>query len=141
MSGSVNKPHVPDKSIEEVAREVGRYDVQAYYFVGEALEWLLTRLDERRHVTGAELSEAVRDLAIERFGMLAQHVLGTWGITTTADFGRIVYALIEAGQMSKTDEDDVGDFDSVYDFQQAFGAYEIEITGGLDDQDTGDRLA
>ena len=36
------------------------------------------------------------------------------------DFGRIVFALIEAGQMQKTDEDTIEDFRNVYDFKTAF---------------------
>ena len=129
MSDANNEQETPKKSIEQVARDVGLYDVQAYYFVGEALEWLMARLDERRHVTGAELSEAVRDLAVERFGMLAQSVLTHWGITSTACFGQIVYAMIEAGQMSKTDRDDIGDFNAVYDFDEAFEVYRIPSDG------------
>lgn len=129
MSELSDEQEAPKKSIEQVAREVGLYDVQAYYFVGEALEWLMARLDERRHVTGAELSEAVRDLAVERFGMLAKQVLTQWGITSTDCFGRIVYAMIEAGQMSKTDQDDIGDFSSVYDFDEVFGIYRIPGDG------------
>lgn len=129
MSDASNESSVPEKSIEQVAREVGLYDVQAYYFVGEALEWLMANLDERRHVTGAELSRAVRDLAVERFGMLAQQVLTQWGITSTDCFGQIVYAMIEAGQMSRTDQDDIDDFNSVYDFDEAFEIY--RIPGGI----------
>lgn len=116
---------MPNKSVEQVARELGRYDVQAYYFVFEVLEWLMGRMGERRHVSGAELSRAIRDHAVECFGLLAPHVLTSWGVTCTSDYGRIVYALIEAGQMSRTDQDSIADFDAVYDFNQAFRTYEI----------------
>ena len=125
MSETNEKPEVPKKSIEQVARETGRYDVQAYYFLFETLEWLMGRLDERRHVSGAELSQAVRDLAVERFGMLAGGVMRSWGVNSTSDFGRMVYDLIEAGQMSRTEEDDIHDFDAVFDFEKAFATYEI----------------
>ena len=125
MSDTSDSPRKPSKSIEQVAREVRRYDVQAYYFVFEVLEWLMGKLDERRHVSGAELSRAIRDHAVERFGLLARNVLTSWGVTCTSDFGRIVYALIEAGQMSRTDRDSITDFDAVYDFNQAFRSYDI----------------
>ena len=133
MSEKNEKAETPEKSVEQVAREAGHYDVQAYYFVFEALEWLMTRLGERRHVSGAELAEAIRDLAVERFGMLAGSVLSSWGLTETADFGRIVYALIEAGQMSRTDDDDIRDFDDVYNFECAFKTYDIPGMVGEDD--------
>ena len=125
MPEKFDKSEAPKKSVEQVAREQGRYDVQAYYFLFEALEWLMGHLGERRHVTGPEFSKAVRDLAVERFGMLAGSVFRSWGVTETTDFGRMVYALIEAGQMNKTEEDDIHDFDRVYDFPQAFASYRI----------------
>jgi uncharacterized repeat protein (TIGR04138 family) len=36
------------------------------------------------------------------------------------DFGRIVFAMIDAGMMRKTDEDDLADFDNVFEFDEAF---------------------
>ena len=134
MSSDQEKSDTPKKSIEQVAREVGSYDAQAYYFVFEALDWLMTRLKERRHVKGSELAEAIRDLSVERFGMLAGTVLSSWGLTETADFGRIVYALIETGHMSRTEEDDIRDFDDVYDFRGAFTAYAIPDASETDEE-------
>ncbi len=125
MSDMSDSERKPSKSIERIARELGRYDVGAYIFVFETIEWLMSKLGERRHVSGAELSRAIRDHAVERFGLLARHVLASWGVTCTADYGRIVYALIECGQMSRTDQDRLADFDAVYDFSRAFKTYEI----------------
>ena len=42
-----------------------------------------------------------------------------WGINRTADFGEIVFNLIAAGLMSKTDRDDRRDFHDVYDLDEA----------------------
>ena len=134
MSETNEQPEAPKKTVEQVAHEAGRFDVQAYYFVFEALEWLMSRMGERRHVSGAELSQAVRDLAVERFGMLAGSVMSSWGVKCTSDFGRIVYDLIEAGQMSKTDGDDIHDFDAVYDFDKAFAGYDIPLEPGSDEK-------
>ena len=47
-------------------------------------------------------------------------VLRHWGIANTEDFGRIVWELIERGQLSKTDRDQMSDFCGVYDFESAF---------------------
>ena len=109
-----------EKSLEQVAREGGRYDVEAYRFVFEALDYLLKKMGRRRHVSGAELSHAIRELAIERFGFMARSVLDQWGVHKTHDFGEIVFQLVNASLMSKTDEDKVSDFDNIYDFQEAF---------------------
>ena len=49
-------------------------------------------------------------------------MLGKWGINATEDFGRIVFALVDAGLLRKTDEDTIDDFRGVYDFRDAFGA-------------------
>src|SRR5690348_13708023 len=77
-----------------------RYDERGYLFVLSAIEFLQTKLDARRHVSGAELAWGCRDLAHERFGLLSRTVLDCWGITTTADFGRIVYTLVDIGLLS-----------------------------------------
>ena len=109
-----------EKSLEAVVREKGRYDIEAYRFVFEALDHLLQKLGKRRHVSGAELSHAIRELAIERFGFLARTVLNAWDVHETHDFGEIVYHLVENELMSKTDEDRITDFDNIYDFEEAF---------------------
>lgn len=74
------------------------------------------------HVTGQELCLGLRDLAVERYGMLARTVLGRWGIRSTKDFGRIVYAMIDLGLLRKSDDDSPEDFHGVYDFDEAFGS-------------------
>ena len=96
------------------------YDERAYLFMLEAIEFLQERLDARRHVTGAELCWACRDLALERFGLLAHSVLEHWRVTRTADFGRIVYALVAIGLLSVQPGDREEDFLDVYEFAGAF---------------------
>jgi uncharacterized repeat protein (TIGR04138 family) len=96
------------------------YDERAYLFVLEAIEYLQGKLDVRRHVTGAELAWACRDLALERFGLLAQTVLGHWRVTSSGDFGKIVFALVAVGLLSVQPGDREEDFLDVYDFGAAF---------------------
>jgi len=110
----------PEKSLEDVVREKGRYDVEAYRFIFEALDHLLSKLEKRRHVTGAELSHAIRELALERFGFMARTVLNEWGVRETSDFGEIVFHLVQEGFMSKTEGDRKSDFDGIFDFEAAF---------------------
>jgi uncharacterized repeat protein (TIGR04138 family) len=85
------------------------------------IEYLQSRLEVRRHVSGAELAWACRDFAREQFGLLAEHVLAHWGITRTEDFGRIVFTLVEIGLLVTQPGDQEGDFEGVYDFAEAFG--------------------
>jgi uncharacterized repeat protein (TIGR04138 family) len=72
------------------------------------------------HVSGQELLEGVRLLAIEQFGCLAETVLATWGVHGTEDFGEIVFNLVEFDLMGKQESDTKEDFRSVYDFQEVF---------------------
>ena len=100
-----------------------RYSDAAYLFVLAALQFAIDELDEPRHITGQELAEGCRDLAIERFGPMARTVLEHWGIHSTTDMGEIVYALIECRVLIKQDNDSLEDFQDVFDFDDAFDCY------------------
>jgi uncharacterized repeat protein (TIGR04138 family) len=78
------------------------------------------RRQPERHVSGQELCEAARRYALQQYGYLAPTVLGSWGVQRTADFGEIVFNMIEIGQMRKTRRDKREDFHDVYDFNDAF---------------------
>ena len=67
-----------------------RFDEQAYLFVLSALEMCQTQLTVRRHITGVELAHACRELALERYGLMARVVLERWGISSSADIGATV---------------------------------------------------
>ncbi len=127
----------PSHPIVELLRKDGRYALDAYAFVFEALHFAQNVLEmgtecpteraeaseeesPQRHVTGQELCEAVRRLALEQYGYMAKTVLNSWGVHRTGDFGEIVYNLIGIGQMHKTPDDRREDFDDVYDFDVAF---------------------
>ena len=69
----------------------------------------------------------MRLLALESWGSLAQAVLASWNVRTTRDFGEMVFLLIRLGLMGQQDSDRVDDFDDVYKFDEAFGAYEIPL--------------
>lgn len=110
-----------------------RFPLQAYLFVFEALEYSKglkkksrprargsARGPASRHVTGRELCEGARQLAIEQYGLLALAVLGSWGIRSTSDIGEVVYNLIASGELEKTQSDSRSDFNDVYDFEEAF---------------------
>ncbi len=107
-----------------------QYDERAYLFVLSAIEYLQGRLDARRHVTGQELSWACRDLALERYGLLARTVLDCWQVRETADWGRIVYTLVAVGLLSTQPGDSESDFEEVYHFARAFDeAYAVSWKG------------
>lgn len=107
-----------------------RYQEAAYVFVLSALNYVLERLSEPRHITGREMAEGVRDLALDRFGPMARTVLEHWGIESTGDVGEIVFALVEAGVLIKQDEDSRTDFNDVFDFDDAFETHYPRRTTG-----------
>ena len=72
-----------DGIMEQIRLREPRFDERAYLFVLAALEHCQTRLTERRHITGPELAHACRELALQRFGVMARLVLDHWGVRET----------------------------------------------------------
>ncbi len=77
------------------------------------------RTTQSGHVTGRELCESVRKLALRQYGLLALTVLAHWGVRSTSDIGDIVYNMIATGDLEKTPSDARSDFDNVFDFETA----------------------
>ena len=102
------------------------YHPMAYKFVFSALRFTQEQLGRDRsteatgHISGPELLDGIRRLGLQHFGMMSIVVFKTWGIHSTDDFGKIVFQLIEAGEMRKTDDDQLDDFLGVYEFTKAF---------------------
>ncbi len=124
------------EAILKLVQEDPRYSLEAYDFVRRALafaqdETLMSDENEdphdsadeedvEHHLTGQQLCEAIRRFAIDQYGYMARIVLKNWGITTTGDFGEIVYNLIRIEQMRKSPSDRREHFDDVYDFDDVF---------------------
>ncbi|HSJ26281.1 MAG TPA: Minf_1886 family protein [Longimicrobiales bacterium] len=109
-----------EELFERLRAMAPRYEEAAYIFVLASLNHVIENLPSPRHITGRELAEGVRDLALERFGPMARTVLEHWGIERTEDVGAIVFALVECNVLIKQDEDSPADFENVFDFDQAF---------------------
>jgi len=107
----------------------GPFPPEAFVFVQEGLRDTVETLREAepemsesgRHVSGHELCLGLRGYAIKEYGPLARTVLRSWGVHRTEDFGRIVFGLVEAGCLRKTEDDTIEDFRGVYEFDEAFG--------------------
>jgi uncharacterized repeat protein (TIGR04138 family) len=114
--------------LDELVKRDPRYAYEAYEFVFSALahaQRQLGRVPDRggagareHHVSGPELLEGVRDLALREFGLMARTVFKLWGINRTDDVGEIIFNLIDASLMSKSPEDDRQDFHAVFDLDQ-----------------------
>jgi uncharacterized repeat protein (TIGR04138 family) len=123
-----------EKSLYEVVECVGVYPLEAFEFVQRGLSHTVHKIHGQRtdpkislHVNGRDLCLGLREFALMQWGMLARTVLARWNITSTWDFGRIVFAMIEHGLMQKTEQDTIDDFKNVFDFKTAFDMhYRIE---------------
>ena len=113
------------KKIEGILEKNPSYKFEAYTFVLAALHDTVGGLKKPRHITGGELALGIRKYALDQFGPMAKTVLHYWGIRTTLDFGKIVFALIEVQLLSKQPGDKLEDFEKVYEFEESFGKYKI----------------
>ena len=79
-----------------------------------------SKIRRPRHVSGEELLSGIRELLLNRFGPMTVTVLEHWGIRSTEDFGNVVFNLVDNRVLSKTEEDDIGQFRNGYDFTEVF---------------------
>jgi uncharacterized repeat protein (TIGR04138 family) len=132
--------------LAEVVKRDPRYSYEAYEFLQQALSHTLQQLgrepvpdtsdadaaaEPKNHVSGPELLEGVRSLALREFGLMARTVFHMWGIRKTADFGEMVFNLVEGKLMSKAADDRREDFCDVFDLDEALVRnYRIPLDDG-----------
>lgn len=109
-----------DGVMDQIRLRESRYEEGAYLFVLAALEYAQATLQMRRHISGRELAYACRDVALERYGVMARVVLGRWGIASTDDIGAVVFTLVELGFLASLPTDTRDQFGDVFDFVEAF---------------------
>ena len=114
-----------DEALEELFAHDPRFAREAYHFTREALDFtqkLISRENKGnvRHVTGQELLEGIRQYALQQYGPMTTTVLEEWGVTHCRNFGDIVFNMVESGLLAKTEKDTRDDFQSGYDFTDAF---------------------
>lgn len=126
-----------EKTIKEICEQDKRYSMMAYYFVCQALQYTIYTikgLDESanlpgprgnktpnpKHVTGKELLEGIRSYVLEQYGPMGLTVLNHWGIKKCADFGHIVFNMIERDLLGRNPNDSLADFKRGYCFKKAF---------------------
>jgi uncharacterized repeat protein (TIGR04138 family) len=104
-------------AVDRIREVDARYRPEAYRFVVAALGSVVQTLPEerlsdpvRRHLSGGELLQGMVRLAREEFGALAPTVFREWGVVSGEDIGRIVFQLVDSGQLSARPEDTMQDF-------------------------------
>ena len=113
------------QTLEQIAEQDPRYDVEAYLFVRRALDFtqkavVKSKKPKTHHVSGTELLEGVRLYALEEYGPMAYFLLTEWGLRAGSDVGEIVFNLVEAGVFGKSEEDSRADFQNSFSFEEAF---------------------
>jgi uncharacterized repeat protein (TIGR04138 family) len=114
-----------EQVVEEILQRDIRYAHAAYRFVREALDHtqkLLGRSGtaEIHHVSGQELLEGIRAYALQQYGPMTLTVFQEWGVSGCEDFGELVFNMVEARILKKTDRDSREDFKNGFDFFEAF---------------------
>ena len=109
-----------EEILDQLQERNPRFHTKAYFFVLASLHSVIRSLNEPRHISGRELAEGVRTLALERYGPMARTVLEHWGIHASEDVGGVVFALVDQGVLVKQDGDSLEDFQGVFDFEEAF---------------------
>ena len=114
-----------DEALEQILAKDERFHRDAYLFMREALDFtqkLVGRENQGkvRHVTGQELLDGLRQYALQQFGPMAATVFEEWGIRNCQNFGEIVFNMVEIGLLAKTEKDTRDDFQTGYDFTDAF---------------------
>lgn len=115
------------EAIRRILEHEDRYAREAYAFVQEGVTFAAHAIQAReheevgrRHISGQELLEAMRELALRQYGPLAYDVLTQWGILTCEDIGTVVFLLVNNGLLGASEEDSIEDFRGGYDFREAF---------------------
>ena len=113
------------EAVAQIMREDSRFSPEAYLFVLESLDFTTKMLSKpafgpERHITGAELLEGIRKFALKEYGPVVMTVLNSWGIQRGADFGQIVFNMVNKKILGKTESDSVHDFENIFDFEVTF---------------------
>ncbi len=114
-----------DEAVEQILATDSRFHRDAYVFMREALDFtqkLVGRENQGkvRHVSGQELLNGLRQYALQQFGPMTTTVFEEWGIRNCQSFGEIVFNMVEIGLLAKTEKDTRDDFQTGYDFTDAF---------------------
>ena len=112
-------------AVDLIVEKDSRFDRDAYFFLKDVLEYTAgegkkQRETRSRHVTGQQLLEGVRKVALAQFGPMVLTVFDAWGVKKGEHFGDMVYSLIDAGFFRKSPQDSPEDFAGGYSFHEAF---------------------
>ncbi len=114
------QPFLFEQAVAAIVLRDKRFSPDAYYFLKDALDFTVKRIADAPggrpgHVSGQQLLEGFRDLALQEFGPMAATLAGVWGLSRCQDVGDMVFHLIDEQVFSKQDSDSSGDFRGEWD--------------------------
>ena len=130
--------------LNRIVEADSRYDREAYVFLRQALDFChklelkagkKTRIVEKpgeNHVSVERLLDGIRQYALLEYGPMAMMVLNSWGVNSCADFGEIVFKMVEHRLLSVTEQDTREEFAKGFDFFEAFRAPFKPVKGNTD---------
>ena len=113
-------------TVEKIITRDSRFREEAYEFISDAVLYTTQTIEEgeesKRHITGQELLEGIKDFAISQFGPMAKNVLESWGVCDSLSIGHIVFNMVDHQLLGSTKDDSIDDFKNGFDFETAFSA-------------------
>lgn len=103
-----------EDAVEAITQKHPEYTPEAYFFMRDAMDYATEQINketEHPNLSAEELYLSACAYALDEYGPLARKVLETWGISSSTDFGSVVYNLIEASVFGKQKDDSPSDFD------------------------------
>ena len=113
-------------TVEKIITRDSRFSEEAYEFISDAVLYTTRKIEEgeesKRHITGQELLEGIKDFAISQFGPMAKDVLESWGVCDSLSIGHIVFNMVDHQLLGSTQDDSIDDFKNGFDFETSFSA-------------------
>ncbi len=113
-------------TVEKIITRDPRFSEEAYEFISDAVIYTTHQIEEhgekKRHITGQELLEGIKDFAITQFGPMAKDVLENWGIHDSLSIGHIVFNMVDHQLLGSTEDDSIDDFKNGFNFQTEFSS-------------------
>ncbi len=111
-------------TVEKIITRDSRFSEEAYEFISNAVIYTTRQVegeeDSKRHISGQELLEGIKDFAISQFGPMAKDVLESWGVCDSLSIGYIVFNMVDHQLLGSTKDDSIDDFKNGFDFQTTF---------------------
>jgi len=112
-------------TVEQIIDEDPRFSGEAYAFISDAVLYTSQKLQaddssKKKHITGKELLDGIKEFALQEFGPIAPEVLRHWGLNDSMSIGHVVFNMVNKNLLGKSQEDSLEDFKGGFDFDRAF---------------------